>query len=190
MPTSPHSSGTARLRATKPSAPSSTMRPSSRKVWSWPPARADASTTSTSRPALFRRAATARPASPAPTTTTRAWLTAKPHASCGIPRRHASVVRLGIARQAPPPLRSSALAERIKRATGADTVTLGARLQSLWGGYGELWRAELAHGAALTRVVVKHVRLPPGDGSRSHRRKLRSYEVEHAFYERYAARCS
>jgi hypothetical protein len=100
------------------------------------------------------------------------------------------VVRLGIARQAPPPLRSSALAERIKRATGADTVTLGARLQSLWGGYGELWRAELAHGAALTRVVVKHVRPPPGDGSRSHRRKLRSYEVEHAFYERYAARCS
>jgi hypothetical protein len=69
-------------------------------------------------------------------------------------------------------------------------VTLGARLQSLWGGYGELWRAELAHGAALTRVVVKHVRPPPGDGSRSHRRKLRSYEVEHAFYERYAARCS
>lgn len=102
------------------------------------------------------------------------------------------MVRVGITRHAAPPLplRSPALAERIKRATGADTVTLDARLQSLWGGYGELWRAELRHGAAVTRVVVKHVRPPPGDASRSHRRKLRSYEVEQAFYERYAARCS
>jgi hypothetical protein len=33
---------------------------------------------------------------------------------------------------------------------------------------------------------VKDVRPPHDDGSRSHRRKLRSYEVEQTFYERYA----
>lgn len=84
----------------------------------------------------------------------------------------------------------AALAERIRRITGADAVTLDERLQALWGGYGELWRAELRHGTTLTRVVVKSVRPPRDDGSRSHRRKLRSYAVEQAFYQRYAARCA
>jgi hypothetical protein len=87
-------------------------------------------------------------------------------------------------------LEPAALAARIRRATGADAVTLDARLQALWGGYGELWRAELRRGSTLTRVVVKSVRPPHDDGSRSHRRKLRSYDVEQAFYQRYAARCS
>jgi hypothetical protein len=82
------------------------------------------------------------------------------------------------------------LAERIRRATGADAVTLDQRLQALWGGYGELWRAELHRGTTLTRVVVKSVRPPRDDASRSHRRKLRSYDVEQAFYRRYAARCA
>ncbi len=92
--------------------------------------------------------------------------------------------------QPSPLLQPSALAERIKRATGSDAVTLGERLQSLWGGYGELWRAELTQGASVTHVVVKHVRPPPGGTSRSHRRKLRSYEVEQIFYARYAGRCT
>jgi hypothetical protein len=87
-------------------------------------------------------------------------------------------------------LAPSALAERIRRLTGADAVTLDERLQALWGGYGELWRAELRHGSASARVVVKSVRPPRDDSSRSHRRKLRSYEVEQAFYQRYAARCN
>ncbi|HXK17691.1 MAG TPA: phosphotransferase [Polyangiaceae bacterium] len=83
-----------------------------------------------------------------------------------------------------------ALAQRIQRATGAKSVTLGERVQALWGGYGELWRAELGESDAPTGVVVKHVQPPPDDGSRSHRRKLRSYEVEQAFYGLYAARCA
>ena len=81
------------------------------------------------------------------------------------------------------------MAERIRRATGADAVTFGERLQSLWGGYGELWRAELRCGSQLTNVVVKHVQPPHDDSGRSHQRKLRSYDVERTFYERYAARC-
>jgi hypothetical protein len=64
-------------------------------------------------------------------------------------------------------------------------------VQSLWGGYGDLWRAELAgQDGGISNVVVKYVRPPSDDGSRSHRRKLRSYEVEQAFYRSYAARCA
>jgi Ser/Thr protein kinase RdoA (MazF antagonist) len=40
-------------------------------------------------------------------------------------------------------------------------------------------------GEARLSAIVKDVRPPRDDGSRSHRRKLRSYEVEQTFYERY-----
>ena len=73
----------------------------------------------------------------------------------------------------------------MRRATGASAVTLGERLQSLWSGYGELWRVELDFPDATRSAIVKDVRPPRDDGSRSHRRKLRSYEVEQTFYERY-----
>ncbi len=81
---------------------------------------------------------------------------------------------------------ATALAERIRRATSASAVTLGERLQSLWSGYGELWRVELALSDAAVSAIVKDVRPPRDDGTRSHRRKLRSYEVEQTFYERFA----
>jgi hypothetical protein len=68
-------------------------------------------------------------------------------------------------------------------------VKLEQRLQNLWGGYGELWRVTLERGATTTSAIAKHVRPPPDNRSRSHRRKLRSYEIEQAFYARYAARC-
>lgn len=87
-------------------------------------------------------------------------------------------------------LDSRELSERLRRITGAESVELESRLQALWGGYGELWRAELTRGGTCTSVIVKHVRPPPDDGSRSHRRKLRSYAVEQAFYERYARHCA
>jgi hypothetical protein len=81
------------------------------------------------------------------------------------------------------------LAERVRRATGATSVELGERLQSLWSGYGELWRITLQRGDTSTPAVAKDVRPGRDDGSRSHRRKLRSYAVEQAFYARYAPRC-
>jgi hypothetical protein len=68
-------------------------------------------------------------------------------------------------------------------------VRLEQRLQALWSGYGELWRVTLELGDSAVSAVVKDVRPPPDDASRSHRRKLHSYEVEQAFYARYAARC-
>ena len=62
-------------------------------------------------------------------------------------------------------------------------------LQTLWGGYGELVRLYVDDSS----VVVKHVRLPkPEHHPRgwntdlAHQRKLKSYQVELAFYQDYA----
>ena len=70
---------------------------------------------------------------------------------------------------------------------GAASTTTVARVQSLWEGYGEVLRVGLT-GAGAASVILKEVRPPSGRG-RSHARKLRSYEVERAFYEAFAARC-
>ena len=86
------------------------------------------------------------------------------------------------------------LTKQIRRGTGALAVELGERVQSLWGGYGEIRRAEIRRPEGTHAVIVKRV-TPPAERSlaaspeklRSHRRKLRSYAVELAFYQRYAA---
>lgn len=93
-------------------------------------------------------------------------------------------------KRTPRPEDEATLAERIRRATGADAVRLEQRVQSLWGGYGELWRASLDEAGQSSSVVVKNVQPPPDDGSRSHRRKLRSYEVEQTFYAKYRDHCA
>jgi len=86
-----------------------------------------------------------------------------------------------------------ALERLVARATGARAVELGERVQALWSGYGEIRRATLS-ATTTTDVIVKYV-VPPNPAGytateeRSHRRKLRSYEVESAFYRTYAARC-
>ena len=60
------------------------------------------------------------------------------------------------------------------------------RIQSLWSGYGEIVRVAVDDRT----VIVKHVTPPESpENVVSHARKCRSYEVERAFYETYAARC-
>jgi len=77
----------------------------------------------------------------------------------------------------------------LEQATGAKSIDRLERIQSLWGGYGELYRAHLT-GAAADTAIVKWVRPPARrGGDASHRRKCRSYDVETAFYRVYAARC-
>ncbi|MDO6461075.1 phosphotransferase [Granulosicoccaceae sp. 1_MG-2023] len=69
------------------------------------------------------------------------------------------------------------------------------RLQSLWSGYGEICRLRLDQGRVAS-LIYKDIR-PPAQvshprgwaGERGHRRKLRSYEVELAFYRHYAPQC-
>ncbi len=71
--------------------------------------------------------------------------------------------------------------------TGSIRVSGAERVQSLWGGYGELVRVRL-EGASRRSVVVKWVRPPQGGASSSTSdvRKKRSYEVEARFYATYA----
>ena len=85
------------------------------------------------------------------------------------------------------------LEDRVRAALGVERVVPGRKLQTLWGGYGEIRRVIL-RGTATTSAVVKHVEPKTPDAAtpaelRSHRRKLRSYDVEKAFYARYAGRC-
>lgn len=81
-------------------------------------------------------------------------------------------------------------------ASGARRITQTDAIQSLWSGYGQIVRCHL-EGALPDRVIVKHVRWPTKsqhprgwNSSASHRRKVRSYEVESTWYRRYAAECS
>ena len=85
--------------------------------------------------------------------------------------------------------------QSILRATSAEDLGVAEVIQELWGGYGRILRIRLDGGDAET-VVAKHVRGPTGsshprgwDTDLSHRRKVRSYEVETAFYEHWSRRC-
>jgi aminoglycoside phosphotransferase (APT) family kinase protein len=79
----------------------------------------------------------------------------------------------------------------IARAVGATTARRGERVQSLWSGYGEIFRVHLSGGGARS-AVVKWVKPPAGKravSDASHRRKCRSYEVETTWYRAFASRC-
>jgi hypothetical protein len=74
---------------------------------------------------------------------------------------------------------------------GASRVVRSERIQSLWGGYGELVRVELAGGERSSAIVKRACppqRSPKAEDA-SHARKCRSYDVETAFYRTLAARC-
>ena len=76
------------------------------------------------------------------------------------------------------------LLDRVAALVGARNARRERRIQSLWSGYGEIFRVHLGGGPGGT-AIVKHVR-PPAD---AHPRKIRSYEVERAFYAGPAQRC-
>lgn len=90
----------------------------------------------------------------------------------------------------------AAIIDTVLAATGAKAIRRTTALQSLWSGYGEIVRLEL-DGSTYPSVILKHIRLP--ETSRhprgwntglSHQRKIRSYQVESYFYERYASQCT
>ena len=80
------------------------------------------------------------------------------------------------------------LLDRIAEVMGAHAARRSPRLQTLWGGYGEVFRVALDGGRAPT-AIVKHVTPPRGRSSISDARKRRSYDVETAFYRELAPRC-
>lgn len=94
------------------------------------------------------------------------------------------------------------LSRTVQEITKAASVELGDVIQHLWSGYGVIQRAVLhglEHEGVNQRlpVVIKHIDIsevrgnPRGWGNDiAHQRKVTSYEVEKAFYEKYAHRCS
>lgn len=79
--------------------------------------------------------------------------------------------------------------------TGAGRVEIAEVVQELWSGYGQILRLDLK-GASSSSIIAKHI-APPSQRSHprgwvtdlSHERKLRSYEVERRWYQRWSARC-
>lgn len=90
----------------------------------------------------------------------------------------------------------SHLRNTILNATGAEDLYPIGTIQSLWSGYGSIDRYGLVVSEQGS-VIVKHVRLPDKtqhprgwNTDNSHQRKLRSYQVETAWYRDWAERCS
>lgn len=80
----------------------------------------------------------------------------------------------------------------VLRVCGAASLRVGATIQTLWSGYGEIVRLHL-EGCERPSVVVKHVKFPEDvdhlggwNTDRSHNRKVRSYQVETHWYQNYS----
>ena len=85
--------------------------------------------------------------------------------------------------------------EVITKATGAIAINKLEVIQKLWSGYGDIVRYELK-GSDVKTVIVKHIQLTDKDHhprgwntDRSHQRKLKSYEVETAWYKHWGQHC-
>lgn len=83
----------------------------------------------------------------------------------------------------------------IINATGAKALFEIEEIQSLWSGYGKIIRYGL-EGCSMDSVVVKHVQLPDlhkhprgWNTDLSHQRKLKSYQIETAWYDQWSKHC-
>ncbi|MBV1907904.1 MAG: ecdysteroid 22-kinase family protein, partial [Kangiellaceae bacterium] len=89
----------------------------------------------------------------------------------------------------------SNLEKLILKTTGASKLNHLKDIQTLWSGYGKIVRYGLKE-CDYPSVVVKHVKLPDiahhprgWNTDRSHQRKVKSYQVESAWYECVAKYC-
>lgn len=87
------------------------------------------------------------------------------------------------------------LEKLILNSTGATELCHLDDIQTLWSGYGKIVRYGLI-GSEYLSVVVKHVKLPDINNhprgwntDRSHQRKIKSYQVESAWYQSVASLC-
>ena len=84
----------------------------------------------------------------------------------------------------------------ILEATSSSRLEVEEVIQELWSGYGKILRVRVDGGTGTGTVVVKHVRLPGSsehprgwNSDLSHQRKVKSYEVETAWYQHWGDRC-
>ena len=89
----------------------------------------------------------------------------------------------------------TAISNTVLLATGARKIRSATVIQSLWSGYGEIVRLEL-EGSTYPSVILKHIKLPEAGShprgwntGRSHKRKIRSYQIEAHWYQDYAHQC-
>lgn len=83
----------------------------------------------------------------------------------------------------------------ISKATDATEMVVLEEIQSLWSGYGKILRIGLK-GYERKTLVLKHVRFPTIEShprgwntNISHERKVKSYQIEKYFYEKYSHLC-
>lgn len=76
----------------------------------------------------------------------------------------------------------------IRSATEASAIEVTELIQNLWSGYGQILRVKL-EGTTPSTVIAKHIRIPSTvnhprgwNSNLSHQRKLKSYQVETAWY--------
>lgn len=86
------------------------------------------------------------------------------------------------------------LEQYIIKHTAATRVVKTQHVQTLWSGYGEIKRYVL-EGSDYASVIVKHIRWPDEkthprgwNTPLSHQRKLRSYQVEKNWYDRFSVK--
>lgn len=84
----------------------------------------------------------------------------------------------------------------ILECTGASAISHKELIQELWSGYGKILRLRLDN-AAVESIVVKHVKLPMTNHHPrgwhtdiGHLRKVKSYQVEAAWYTTYSKLCT
>lgn len=80
----------------------------------------------------------------------------------------------------------------ILQSTGASSLFEKEMIQELWSGYGKIMRVGL-EDASVDSVVIKHVQLPTyknhprgWNTDIGHQRKIKSYQVETAWYDQYS----
>jgi hypothetical protein len=85
--------------------------------------------------------------------------------------------------------------EVILSATGAQALGQQKLIQTLWSGYGEILKVELIGGSKAS-IILKYIDLPEEvthprgwNTSRSHERKIKSYDVEMNWYKEYSNMC-
>ena len=86
---------------------------------------------------------------------------------------------------------NTTLESAIKEITNAESFASVENIQTLWSGYGYIKRYKLINGCAES-VIVKHIRFPGAMRQKSdlaHNRKLRSYQVESAWYQKWNQQC-
>ncbi|MFT5780361.1 MAG: hypothetical protein ACI837_003323, partial [Crocinitomicaceae bacterium] len=83
----------------------------------------------------------------------------------------------------------------ILTSTDANEILRSSSIQSLWSGYGEIAKHDL-EGGKITSVITKHILFPNAsnhprgwDTNHSHERKVKSYQVEMAWYQQWSQQC-